>query len=300
MKIFSCDFEITQRCNLNCTYCVYRGNLNKKELAIKDITSILNQLKEYGCEEIRFTGGEPFLREDFLEILRICKKLGISTRVITNGTLLSKRLVRKLANLISGIGISLDSHREKINEKTRKGSFKRAMNVINWCRSLSIPVSVYITLTSFNESSIFESLRYFYSLGVNFHITTVIPRGRALSAKEVLLSRTSRYYIKLFKTFLKDLLNERIKLKNNCEATFLEPFISSDGKIYCCVEIYHILPRFHILDIFSSQKILDWEKKISRVREKLKCCYTVLFSRGCSVCVRTLDTCSLYEVIKYV
>lgn len=86
-------FHVTQRCNLNCTYCYNKKNLNlSKELDTKNIIKILNKLKKINVEVVNFTGGEPLLRNDIEEILKEAKKLKFNVCLLTNGTLLNKHI----------------------------------------------------------------------------------------------------------------------------------------------------------------------------------------------------------------
>lgn len=68
-------FELTYRCNFKCKHCYVPPIYRKKgELATRDIFSIIDQLKDMGCLYLGFTGGEPFVRKDILDILWYVKK----------------------------------------------------------------------------------------------------------------------------------------------------------------------------------------------------------------------------------
>ena len=72
------DIELTERCNNNCIHCYINlpeGDLNAKrrELSTDEIKEILKEAEGLGCLAARFTGGEPFLREDFEEMS--CKEV---------------------------------------------------------------------------------------------------------------------------------------------------------------------------------------------------------------------------------
>ena len=82
--------EITRRCNLDCLHCYQRGCRKNKQAAREELSTetwkkIVDQIAEAGCIFLLFTGGEPFVRKDFLEIHAHAKASGLLTTVFTNG-----------------------------------------------------------------------------------------------------------------------------------------------------------------------------------------------------------------------
>ena len=93
-------FELTYRCNFKCPHCYLPPRYGKYgELSTKDVFSLLNQLKDIGCFYLGFTGGEPFIREDIMDILWYAKKKGFEIIIYTNGSLIDKEKVDELARL---------------------------------------------------------------------------------------------------------------------------------------------------------------------------------------------------------
>lgn len=96
-------FELTYRCNFFCRHCYvpfsYRKNTKKRELGTKGVFSILDQLRDAGCFYLGFTGGEPFTRGDFRDILWYAKKCGFEIIIYTNGSLIDKQMALELARL---------------------------------------------------------------------------------------------------------------------------------------------------------------------------------------------------------
>jgi MoaA/NifB/PqqE/SkfB family radical SAM enzyme len=80
-------FELTYRCNFKCPHCYVPFKYRKcKELETKEVFAILDQLKDIGCFYLGFTGGEPFMRKDILDILWYAKKKGFEIIIYTNGS----------------------------------------------------------------------------------------------------------------------------------------------------------------------------------------------------------------------
>jgi len=92
--------ELTYRCNFSCRHCYVPYSYRKtKELPLKKIFLILDQLKDIGCFYLGFTGGEPFMRKDILQILRYAKKCGFEIIIYSNGSLINERIAKELSQL---------------------------------------------------------------------------------------------------------------------------------------------------------------------------------------------------------
>ena len=124
------DFELTERCNNNCIHCyINRSSQNflikNKELRFKQIISILDDLHSNGIKKIRFTGGEPLLRDDFFDIYLYAYNLGFKIYVSTNATLFTAKHLELLRNqppqLISTTIYGWDKYSyEKVTSTTAK------------------------------------------------------------------------------------------------------------------------------------------------------------------------------------
>ena len=87
----SIGIEPTARCNLRCTHCYVPGPAASAvhgELDAAEWKEILDRAAELGTFYLLITGGEPFVRDDILEIYRHAKRLGMLVTLFTNGTLL--------------------------------------------------------------------------------------------------------------------------------------------------------------------------------------------------------------------
>jgi cyclic pyranopterin phosphate synthase len=101
--------SVTQRCNLQCIYCHAEGERSPEaELPLEDIREILRVAATLGIRSVKFTGGEPLVREDILEIVRAAPG-GLESSMTTNATLL-EGYARDLKEAgLSRINVSLDS-----------------------------------------------------------------------------------------------------------------------------------------------------------------------------------------------
>ena len=109
-KPFYVHFYVTRQCNLKCRMCNVWKNKDKKNLSLEEIKIAANKIKKLGASHVVITGGEPLIRKDLPQIISIFSKLNISTRLQTNGLLLTEDKLNKLIE--SGLGditISLDT-----------------------------------------------------------------------------------------------------------------------------------------------------------------------------------------------
>ena len=108
--------SITDVCNLKCGYCLPNGyqvdkSDNRKFLHLDEIKRLAKCFSELGVCKIRITGGEPTVRKDFFDIIKVLKfESGIKKVVITtNGYHLDKKAKQLVESGLNGINISKDS-----------------------------------------------------------------------------------------------------------------------------------------------------------------------------------------------
>jgi GTP 3',8-cyclase len=116
--------SVTDRCNFRCTYCmpaeIFRGDYPflkaSQLLSLEELTRILQAFVALGTEKLRLTGGEPLLRSDVPELIKIAKQsLGLrEVALTTNGWLLEKHAVALKAAGLDRLNVSLDSLNEEV------------------------------------------------------------------------------------------------------------------------------------------------------------------------------------------
>ena len=142
---------VTCRCQCDCAHCSASGlSDNGAELATGEIRKILDDARAIGSPKVGFTGGEPLLRQDILELTAYASSLGLSVSIDTNGLLLDEKMARGLKDAgVSNINVSLDSSDARRHNRLRSapGCFEAAVKSIEVCAGLDIPcvVSTYLT-----------------------------------------------------------------------------------------------------------------------------------------------------------
>ena len=108
--------SITDVCNFKCGYCLPNGykvdkSDSRKFLHLDEIRRLAIVFSKLGVKKIRLTGGEPTVRKDFFEVIKILKyEAGIKKIVITtNGYHLDEKAKKLVESGLNGINISIDS-----------------------------------------------------------------------------------------------------------------------------------------------------------------------------------------------
>lgn len=128
---------VTDRCNLRCFYCMPLQGIEyePKEniLSYEEIIRLLIILSDIGFKKVRFTGGEPFVRKDFISLLEKVSKLNLydSIHITSNGTMLSKHIPKLKELGVNKINLSLDSlSPERFEKITRRNDFEKVIKTL--------------------------------------------------------------------------------------------------------------------------------------------------------------------------
>lgn len=171
-----CEMIITEYCNFKCPYCrglkdeIY-GNRKKKELTLEEIKRNI----DYWCENeplenIRFSGGEPTLHKDIVEIISYAKEKGIKRIAISTNGSNDFKLYEKLVNAgANDFSISLDACCAEDGDKMAgqiKGSWEKVIENIRKISKLTY-VTVGVVLTPDNVDKTIDTVRFADSLGVS-------------------------------------------------------------------------------------------------------------------------------------
>lgn len=162
-------FELTYKCNFKCKYCYVPPSYKKKEeLITKEVFSILDQLSDIGCFYLGFTGGEPFIREDIMDILWYAKKKGFEVIIYTNGSLIDENTVKELNRLRPNkVDITIPAMNKDAFERISgvSGSRVRVFKTIDLLYKNGVSLGFKTCVLKENESQIKEIENFAHSLG---------------------------------------------------------------------------------------------------------------------------------------
>jgi MoaA/NifB/PqqE/SkfB family radical SAM enzyme len=159
------SWRITNRCNFKCSHCACWKRPGQ-ELTYEEIRKIILFLKDQQTRFISFIGGEPIVREDIGEILQLCKRYNIITKITSNGSLIEKfpERIKDTNNLL----LSLDGTQNIHDEMRIKNSFTKIMSAVKWAKENNIN-------TAFNtiiSRQLIEDFDNFYQMIKSLDIPT--------------------------------------------------------------------------------------------------------------------------------
>jgi radical SAM protein with 4Fe4S-binding SPASM domain len=136
------DIELTERCNNDCVHCSINlaagdAAARAREWPAASWRRLLGEAAELGCLVVRLTGGEPLVREDFEEIYRHARRLGLRVMLFTNATLLTERLARLLRDVppleaveVSVYGMAAETYEAVTRAPGSFAAFRRGLGLL--------------------------------------------------------------------------------------------------------------------------------------------------------------------------
>ncbi len=202
----------TRTCNLKCVHC-YSDSDSKKysgELTNAEGKMLIDSLADFRIPSLLFSGGEPLMRPDLLNLIEYAAKKGVRPVISTNGTLIDKGKARDIKNAgVVYVGISLDGM-EDVNDVFRgvPGAFKRAMDGFENCRNADQRVGLRLTLTKRNYLDLERIFDFIEKEGINracFYHLVYSGRGQGMfnddltyseskDAMDIIIRRTDDFF----------------------------------------------------------------------------------------------------------
>ena len=192
-------WNVTRACNLRCVHCYARADARKadRELSHEEGLHLLDDLAGFNAPVVLFSGGEPLMRPDLVDLARYAVDKGMRAVISTNGTLITRAKARELKSVgLSYVGVSLDGM-EEVNDRFRgkKGAFKDAMAGIRNCQDADLKVGLRFTINRMNAveiPKIFDLLEAHSIPRVCFYHLVYAGRGSDLVAQDLDHGETRR------------------------------------------------------------------------------------------------------------
>lgn len=222
MKIFeTVSFHIVKPCNMKCKFCYATFDDFKvaKQLSIDDIKIILDKLYNAGVKKVTFAGGEPMLYKNLDKAIIYAKSIGLTTSIITNGSLIKEQWLIDMQNHLDWIGLSIDS----LNHNTNQLIGRQA--------KMTLDYNVIVTLIN----------KYNYKLKIN---TVVNIHNQHENMTEFIThSKTTRW--KIFDTLKVEGQND--KQFNDIKSTKFKEFIENNKHEAMVVESNELMTGSYLL-----------------------------------------------------
>jgi MoaA/NifB/PqqE/SkfB family radical SAM enzyme len=208
------QFELTARCNLHCKMCYVCKPANDKEAIQRERTasewiSLAKEARDEGMLYLLLTGGEVFLRKDFMEIYSAIASMGFHIEVYTNATMITHEIAKELGRIPPAkIGVTIYGASPETYEKVcgNANGFNLAMRGIDLLLSEGITVWLKTTVIKDNLDDFDKIAEYADKRGIEFGIVSYIsprregcgtcPEAERLSPLELISFRehTNNYF----------------------------------------------------------------------------------------------------------
>ncbi len=184
------EIAVTYRCNLRCAFCYASAGDARaeawQELDAKGIARILETIRwKAKVPSVSFTGGEPAVRADLPDLVREAKGLGLRVNLITNGTLLGRDLVRRLADAgLDSAQVSVEGESAAVHDRLTgvAGSFDSTLKGIANLKDRGITCHTNTTINKLNAEGAPGIVRLAAGLGMTrISMNMAIPCGSLLS-----------------------------------------------------------------------------------------------------------------------
>jgi radical SAM protein with 4Fe4S-binding SPASM domain len=170
------SIEVTERCNLRCAHCYINQPAGDREIMARELTyqqwcSIIDQIVDEGCMWLLLTGGEPFVRPDFLDIYTYCKKKGLLITLFTNGTLITPEIADYLSDYCPfSVEITVYGRTKETYERVTgvPGSYERCMRGIELLLERKIPLKLKTMAMTLNVHELDDLKQWAKDLGLEF------------------------------------------------------------------------------------------------------------------------------------
>lgn len=317
------QWDSTNDCNLECRHCYHNGegqtNHKQERTKLMNLVEVKNMVDDLVDTTQRWdmiprfhiSGGEPLLRKDLLDILEYTKQNNVPTRLLTNGTLITKEKAKAFKERgIKRLQISIDGDKERHNHvRQRPYAFDKAMQGIVNSRWAGIGVTISFTAMQSNKHHIEQAIRDSIEAGADvFGIQSYVPKkGLGIHDPEFIDAKglyeiycAQREFdkkhgdkIRLLETeVLWHLMHEDDPLKKasratgkflgGCGAGYSGISVLSDGRVYPCrrlpIDIGHISEG--LVKLITEKEIMQNLRDLNKMNEKTHCEY-VPHCKGC-------------------
>lgn len=176
-----CVWELTMACNMRCKHCGSAAGLERpRELTTEEALRVCDELAALGNRQLTISGGEPFLRRDWDQLVRRLTDHGIRVNAVSNGLALHERTVRRALDAgLKNVGISLDGLRDTHNDiRSTPTAFDGVMRAWETCAKVGLPVSAVTCIFRWNLHELEEIYQLLVANGIKqWQIQLAEPMG---------------------------------------------------------------------------------------------------------------------------
>ncbi|MEN6580243.1 MAG: radical SAM protein [Anaerolineaceae bacterium] len=259
------DLALTYRCNNDCAHCYNARVRTYPELPTQSWKSILDRIWSLKIPHVVFTGGEPTLRRDLLELVAYAQQTGLVAGLNTNGRKLSDPAY--IAGLVEAgldhVQITLESNRPEVHDQMvrSQGAWEQTVEGVRNAVNSKLYLMTNTTLLENNEAYLLELLGFLRDLGVpTVGLNALIYAGKGSTVTTGLKEQDLPKLLEIATNFTQksgqrliwytptqychfDPLQLDLGIKG-CTAAYYNMCIEPDGQVIPCQSYYEALGDF--------------------------------------------------------
>jgi len=184
--IVICVLVVNNRCDFDCPYCFGSYHQRKnKDYTTAELKQLIDELYALGTRYLTLHGGEALLRRDIGEIIDYVKQKGMYCCLITNGSLLHKKLDQ--VRIVDNLTISLDGTKEHNDLNRGEGTYDKALSAIKLAIQEKIPLRVQATITTYTMNDVGYLAKLAKELGFSLYFSILfkaLPNAKAFEMSD--------------------------------------------------------------------------------------------------------------------
>ncbi|HET8860934.1 GTP 3',8-cyclase MoaA [Marivirga sp.] len=189
--------SLTDSCNFRCQYCMPDEDIqclpNKHLMQTEEIEKIAKVFVGMGVNKIRLTGGEPLVRKEFAQILKILSDLPVEISITTNAVLIHKYIDELIAAGVRSVNISLDTlNPETFQKVTKRNQFQQVWNNILLMLEKGLRVKINaVAISGIIEKEILDFIELTKDMPLHVRFIEFMPfEGNHWSSNKVITADT--------------------------------------------------------------------------------------------------------------
>lgn len=271
---------VTNNCNLRCRHCCFDSGITKvDELSTEQLFKVIDKITATGIVCLDFSGGEPFLRKDFLEAVEYAYKSGIkSLSIATNTLAITEEQIKELKRLqdkyrLLYLRLSLDGANKETHEWLRgENTFEKTLNKLHHLREEGINLRELNTVVSKkNYDELYDIVKIAKGLKIKTSVfLPLIPVGRAKEIMDYMITPEEWKQLCIKKKDMEKEIDIEIFADSPVSTTLVESNLGKSLPCMCGYQFLGVLPsgQYTICPIVSEGEGNIFEQDIGEFWDK--------------------------------